>query len=296
MLLSLVKWTIRRATKNSQWQDIHRVRRGFIRLSKRWNTHSRHCNYLPEVISGVPAEWITPKEAHSDTILLYFHGGGYNAGNIDTHRGLVSQIAIAAKLKAVLIDYRLAPEHPFPAAMNDAVQVYKELLARGISSKKIAFGGDSAGGGLTLATLLFLRDNQIEMPGCAIVLSPWTDLTLSGPSYQTKQNVEPMLVAAAFPSWVKNYSGEADPQNPYISPLFAELNNLPPIHIQVGSEELLLDDSIRFYEKSIAAGSPVQLQIFNKYFHVFQAFYIILPGARKAIRQLADFLNIHLSK
>jgi len=291
MMLSIVKYAMRRFKKKANWRDISDVRFGFEQLGRKYYKPNKACRYGSFQIERMKAEWIIPKaKPDTDRVLLYFHGGGYAAGSISTHRAQVSQMVMLSGIKALLIEYRLAPEHKYPAPIDDAVLAYDWLLANNYRPEHIAFGGDSAGGGLTVATLLYLRDQNKPLPKCAICLSPWLDLTLSGESQVTKELAEPMLVKEAFPLWVSNYLGDADPRSPYASPIFTDLHGLPPIYVQVGSEELLLSDSTRFEEKAKSAGSPVTLEIFEGYFHVFQAFFRVLKTAREANRKLAAFL------
>jgi monoterpene epsilon-lactone hydrolase len=271
------------------------ARRGFERLTGRFNGPLDGFTYTPDKIGDMKIEWVTPDGADANKVLLYFHGGGYATGSINTHRAQVSQIAKAAGIKALIIDYRLAPENKYPAAIEDAVEAYHWLLRNGYSNKDICFGGDSAGGGLTVCTLLYLRDRDIPLPNCAIALSPWLDHTMTGESYLGKKDIDPMLVAEGMPIWSKHYTGEADPKSPYISPIFADLHNLPPIYIQVGEDEMLLDDSTRFAEKANAEGDHVKLEVYPEMFHVFQAFWRVLPISRQANAKLGEFLKQHLN-
>ena len=291
MMLSIVKAAMRRFKKKANWRNIADVRYGFEQIGRKYDKVNRACRYESFQIERMKAEWIIPvAKPDTNKVLLYFHGGGYAAGSISTHRAQVSQMVMLSGVKALVIEYRLAPEHKYPAPIEDAVLAYDWLLANNYAPEQIAFGGDSAGGGLTIATLLYLRDHIKPLPKCAICLSPWLDLTLSGESQTTKELLEPMLVKEAFPLWVSNYLGEADAKSTYASPVFAELSGLPPIYIQVGSEELLLSDSTRFEEKAKAAGSPVTLEIYEGYFHVFQAFFRVLSKAREANKKLAAFI------
>ena len=291
MILSVVKYAIRRFQKNANWRDIQRVRYGFEKIGQKYDRRSKACHYEPFLIDKMKAEWIIPvKVPDTNRVLLYFHGGGYAAGSINTHRSHISQLVKLSGIKALLIDYRLAPEHKYPAPIVDAVRAYEWLWHNNYLPERLAVGGDSAGGGLTVATLLYLRDNGMALPKCAICLSPWLDLTLSGESQTTKEKLEPMLVKEAFPLWVGNYLGDADPKARYASPIFADLHGLPPIYIQVGTDELLLDDSVRFAQKAQEAGQPVTIDLYEGYFHVFQAFFMILRTARRANKKLADFI------
>ena len=270
------------------------ARRGFESLAKRFRGPLPGFTYTPDKIGDMTVQWITPAEGNVNKVLLYFHGGGYATGSINTHRALVSQIALNSGTKALMINYRLAPENKFPAAVEDAAAAYRYLLQNGYTHNDICFGGDSAGGGLTICTLLYLRDKNIPLPKCAIALSPWLDHTLSGKSYLGKKDIDPMLVAEGFPVWSKHYTGDADPKGPYLSPVFAELHGLPPIYIQVGEDEMLLDDSTRFAEKAKKAGCDIHLDIFPEMWHVFNAFWQVLPTARNANKQLGAFLKAQM--
>ena len=291
MMLSIMKFFVRRIKNKAEWKDMDKVRYGFEKVSSKYAKANKACRYEPFMLEQMKAEWIIPVgKPDTNRVLLYFHGGGYAAGSISTHRPHISQLVMLSGIKALMIDYRLAPEHKFPAPIEDAATAYDWLLKNNYLPERIAFGGDSAGGGLTVATLLFLRDNNKPLPKCAICLSPWLDLTLTGESHVTKEKAEPMLVKEAMPLWVNNYLGDADPKNPYASPLFADLHGLPPIYIQVGTDELLLDDSTRFAQKAKEAGVAVTIDIYEGYFHVFQAFFRILKKAREANKKLSAYL------
>lgn len=293
--LYFLKKLLRRVKNNANYTDIQKARRGFEYITSRYNKHLPGFKYEPVTIGEMKAEWITPSDADNTKVLLYFHGGGYATGSPNTHRGLVSQIAKAAGIKALLIDYRLAPEHKYPAPIEDATTAYEYLLGLGYAAHNICFGGDSAGGGVTIGTLCYLRDNNMPLPKSAICISPWLDLTMTSGTFNDHKHIEPMLTPEAFPIWIKNYLGDADPKSPYASPIFHSLKNLPPVYVQVGDEEVLLDDSRNFAAKAKADGSYVLLEIYPKKFHVFQAFYILLPKAREANKKLGEFIKAKLS-
>ena len=292
--LFFIKKMLRRVKNNANYENIIGARKGFERMVSKFNTPLKGFKYEQFYIDHMKCEWVIPDSCDETKVLLYFHGGGYATGSINTHRALVSKIVEYAGIKALIIDYRLAPEHKYPAPIEDAAKAYEWLLAHDYSFEKIAFGGDSAGGGITLGTLLYLRDNHLPLPKCAIAISPWTDMTLSGNSYHHKRDHDPMLVHEAFPIWVKNYMNSAPLQSPYASMIFAPLHNLPPIYIQVGEEEMLLDDSIRFAEKAKQEGTKVTLEVFEKKFHVFNAFWRVLPKAREANKKLGEFIKRNL--
>lgn len=292
--LYFIKKLLRRIKSRADYNNIEYARRGFEKIAGRFNTQLSGFSYEGDTIAEMKSEWVIPKGADESKVLLYFHGGGYATGSINTHRALVSKIAEYAGVKALIINYRLAPEFKYSAPIEDAVKAYQWLMENGYSNSQICFGGDSAGGGITICTLIYLRDKNIPLPKCAIALSPWLDLSMSGESYKTKHDEDPMLMAAAFPIWSKNYLGEADAKSPYASPIFHDLSKLPPIYIQVGEEEILLDDSKRFEAKAKEQGVDVKLEIFSKKFHVFNAFWRVLPKAREANKKLGEFLHEQL--
>lgn len=249
----------------------------------------------PARIGGVPAEWISAPGASDDRILFYLHGGGYNMGSLNTHRELVSRLARAAQARALSIDYRLAPEHPHPAAIEDSVAAYRALLAEGIDSARIAIGGDSAGGGLTLATLVALRDAGDALPAAAVCLSPWTDLACAGESMINKADVDPIIVTVdAIKLMAKRYAGGADLREPLISPLYADLGGLPPMLIHVGTSERLLDDSTRLADRAREAGVDVALEAWDDMIHVWHFFAAMLPEGRQAIEDIGEFVRKHV--
>ena len=246
----------------------------------------------PINIEGVPAEWISVPESMKDRVLLYFHGGGYVAGSINSHREYCVHLARASKTKVLLIDYRRAPEHPFPAALEDATKVYNWLISSGgIKSKNIVIAGESAGGGLTIATLLKLRDDNKELPVAGIPLSPFLDLVVTGESIKTKADVDPMSTEEMLKFCAGQYLGQGDKKNPLASPLYADLKNLPPLYIQVGTAEILIDDAVRFADLAKAAGVEVKLEIWDDMIHMFQMFATMIPEGRDAIAKIGEFIH-----
>lgn len=251
--------------------------------------------FTPVDAGGVAAEWSDAQGARSDRAVVYFHGGGYCMGSLDTHRGLVARISQLANLRVLSVDYRLAPEHPHPAAVEDAVAAYRFVLDQGIPAERIALAGDSAGGGLTLAALLALRDRGLALPACGVGISAWTDMTASGDSMKTKASEDPMIGdTTPLLMMVDAYVGDGDPKAPLASPLFGDLAGLPPLLLQVGSAEVLLDDSTRLAERAAAAGVDVTLDVWEDMFHVWHAFAEMLPEGLEATRQLAEFVNAKL--
>jgi acetyl esterase/lipase len=241
--------------------------------------------------NGVDGEWITNGDSTDALTIYYLHGGGYSIGSVNTHATMISAIARASKARAFAIDYRLAPEHPFPAALDDALAGYRWLLAQGIDPKSIVIGGDSAGGGLAAALLLAIRDEGEKVPAGAVLLSPWTDLTGSGESQKTRADLDPMIPAfegvSPMALW---YIGDRSGTDPLISPLFADLHGLPPILIHVGDHEVLLSDSTRYAEKAKAAGVDVTLKVWDEMIHVFQ-FFPMLPEGQQAIAEIGEWVR-----
>jgi epsilon-lactone hydrolase len=243
---------------------------------------------------GVRAEWIVPPGAASERVLLYLHGGGYVLCSVSTHRGLISRIAQAAGVRALGVDYRLAPEHPFPAAVEDATAAYRWLVSHGTAPGHIAIAGDSAGGGLTLATLVALRDAGDPLPAAAVCLSPWVDLEGTGPSNTTKAEADPFVRKEMIQFMAEQYLGGRDPRTPLAAPLYADLHGLPPLLIQVGTAEILLDDATRTADRAKEAGVEVSLEVWDDMIHVWQLFAPLLPEGQQAIERIGAFIRQHM--
>ncbi|MEJ5220994.1 MAG: alpha/beta hydrolase [Tepidiforma sp.] len=246
----------------------------------------------PADAAGVPAEWSVAPGASRTRAILYLHGGGYVIGSIATHRGLVSRLSAASGAAGFAIDYRLAPEHPFPAAVDDAVAAYRWLLGQGLEPGRIAIAGDSAGGGLTVATLLALRDAGAPLPACAVVFSPWTDLALEGASMDARDARDPMVHRPGLQQMADWYLAGQDPRQPLASPIHGDLRGLPPLLIQVGTEETLYDDAVRIAVRAVEAGVPVAFEPYPEMFHVFQIFGM-LPEAHTAVKAAGAFIARH---
>ena len=246
---------------------------------------------IREELTGLRAEWITPKNPAAGKLVIYLHGGGYVMGNCATHRPLVSYIAKAAGVRALLPEYRLAPEHPFPAGIDDAVRLYRAVLAAGYAPHNIVIAGDSAGGGLTMATLLALRDAGDPQPAAACLLSPWLDLTGSGESMQANARSDPWFEPEFLPLLAKYYCEERERANPMVSPVFAHLQGLPPLYIQVCGDEILLSDSTRLVERARAAGVEADIEIYAGLWHVFQAFARQVPESRAAVARIGSYIE-----
>ncbi|MFA5112114.1 MAG: alpha/beta hydrolase [Desulfobaccales bacterium] len=248
----------------------------------------------PFTIDGLSAEWIMPSQATKERLILYFHGGGYVLGSCPVHRSIVAKFVQGSELGALLFGYRLAPEHPFPAALDDAVAAYRWLLAEGVLPAHTVFVGDSAGGGLCLATLIALRDQGLPLPAAAVALSPWTDLKCTGESYRTKVKVDPATWEGSWTIFSKYYVKDNDPCLPWISPLYGDLHGLPPILIHVGEDEVLLDDSIRFADRAKDAGVDVTLKVGEGMFHCFPVCTPLFPEARQAMDEICVFIKTHI--
>lgn len=242
-------------------------------------------------IAGLYGEWLTPDGAPDDKLLLYWHGGAYVMGSCKSHRPCVSHIAREAGVRALLPEYRLAPEHPFPAAVEDSVKVYRELLVQGYEPANIAVAGDSAGGGLTAAMLLSLRDAGDPLPGAVGLLSPWLDLSGQGESMTTRVGQDPWFNPEDLPHVRRHYCKEEELSNPLVSPVFADVSGLPPTLIQVGDDELLLSDSERFAENMRASGAQVEIDVWPGMWHVWQMFIGLMPESRQAVVKLGEFIG-----
>ena len=242
-----------------------------------------------------PAEWLTPPGARSDTVVLYLHGGGYVIGSPRSHRHLAAAVARASAARALLLDYRLAPEHPFPAALDDAVAAYEWLLGQGLDARRIVVAGDSAGGGLTVATLLALRDRGRPLPAAGVCISPWVDLTCSAQSYTSKAAVDPIVTQESVTMLAKAYVGAGDVKAPLVSPLYANLAGLPPLLVHVGSDKVLLDDALGLGERARKAGVDVQVEEWPAMIHVWHWFQPMLEDAERATKAIGEFVRARLT-
>jgi monoterpene epsilon-lactone hydrolase len=243
---------------------------------------------------GVPAEWSLAPGSDAAKVLMFLHGGGYCSGSITSHRGMVTRVGRAAGVRTLALNYRLAPEHPFPSALTDALAAYGFLLDQGIAPGKIAIGGDSAGGGLTLATMLSLRDAGKPLPGCAWLVSPWTDLAMTGASLAEKADVDPLIQKVYLEELASAYLAGADPKAPLVSPLHADLTGLPPLLIQVGSAETLLDDALRIARRAGAADVPVSLEVWPHMIHAWHLWAAQVEDSRRAIASAGAFMRARL--
>ena len=242
-------------------------------------------------IEGCPAEMIGAPGADASRCVLYLHGGGYVLGSLNTHRNLAWNLSQAAGAQVLLLDYRLAPENTFPASVEDAVAAYRWLLARGLEPKRLAMAGDSAGGGLTVATMVVLNDDRDPLPACGVCISPWVDLEGIGPSMTSKAVEDPVIWSGAIDWFAGLYLADADRRSPLAAPLYSDLAGLPPLLIQVGTAECLLDDATRLAEHARAAGVEVEIETVDQMIHVWHMFAPILSEAREAIARAGAFIK-----
>lgn len=262
--------------------------------SKYWKRY-KNFNISEKLFNSIKVIEFDLKNKNNKNIILYLHGGGYVTCGPETHSTLVTQISEYSGVKTLFPVYRLAPKYPFPAAIEDCLMVYKELLKKGINSKNISLIGDSAGGGLVMALLQILQREKIDQPSSSVLISPWTDLTLSGGSIISRADRDPMIKPGKdVDEVIKAYLGNEDPKNPLISPIYSETFTVPPMQIYVGTEEILYDDSIRIFEKlSKDENNNLELKIYDGMFHVFNIFcrgLLTIPEAKKANRDIANFI------
>jgi len=251
--------------------------------------------HVSQVRQGsVSGEWLAPENSEEGAT-LYLHGGGYVSCSAATHRPITAALARLSRRRVFSLNYRLAPEHRFPAALDDAIAAYRWLLEQGLSASSIALAGDSAGGGLALATLLRARDEGLPLPACAVCFSPWTDLAGTGASVRTNDGLCAMFRTGNISEFASVYLGDSSPFDIYASPAFADLKGLPPLLLQAGSTEILLDDSRSVHNKIQEAGGVSRLEVYDDVFHCWQMLDGILPEARLALRQAAAFISEHIS-
>lgn len=246
-----------------------------------------------QIIEGMKAEWLIPQGADSDKVIVYVHGGGYVSGSCSDHRGFISKLAKNTGVTHLIYEYRLAPEHKFPAALEDSVTVYQWMLSSGFKTENIIIAGESAGGGLCLATLLALKEQSIPLPAAAVAISPWTDLSCSSESYRTKNKVSP----APLNSWFvfsKHYAGNNKVTHPLISPLFGDLKGLPPLLINAGMDDELFEDGEKFYLKAKEAGVEITFRPGTGMLHCYPLFAPMFPEATEAMKEIVNFIQKHL--
>lgn len=266
------------------------------------NSASRHIpappsdiDFREENINNLACLWVKALGSEPSKIILYLHGGGYIfCSAFTTHRDLLWRLSHASKCRVIAPDYRLAPENPYPAAIDDAVGIYNWLLEKGYKPENIAIAGDSAGGGLTYGTTLKIRDIGLPLPACTVAMSPWTDLAVTGESVITNLNRDVLIPGAGLSEGARYYLNGVDPKTPYASPLYGDHTGMPPTLIQVSAEEVLLDDSRRLAAKYKALGIPVELEIWQGQPHVWQSLSMFIPEGRAAIKKIGEYLRRHL--
>jgi acetyl esterase/lipase len=244
---------------------------------------------------GARALWVVPSDSASDRVIEYLHGGGYMIGSARAHATFTAHLARATGCRALSVDYRLAPEHPFPAQLEDSLTVYHWLLDRGFSPAHIAVAGDSAGGALTLSTILKVRDTGVTLPACGVALSPWSDMAGTAESFSRNAEVDPgAFTPNVFKRFAEAFLQGHEPSDPYASPLYADFTGMPPLYIQAGADEMLLDDSTRVAGKAKEAGVDITIDIFPEMYHVFQLAAGTMPEADDAVTKIAGWLRHHL--
>jgi len=287
-----IKVSVKRAVrKGVRGKGLDEKRQMLDAAARRLVKLPNNCKVVPIDIEGLYAEWISTGITLKHKVILYLHGGGYALCSANTHRPLAARIGKASGVKVLFPEYRLAPEHPFPAAIEDAVNVYRWLLHQGFSPSNIVFAGDSAGGGLCIAAALVLRDQNEPLPAAIVCLSPWVDLTSSGESYRKNKWIDPYLSIEAVRAAVRMYAGDEKPDHPLISPIFADLSGLPPLFIQAGNHEILQSDAEKLAAQARNAGVPFTLKVWKGMWHVWQISGDALPEARKAIKEIGIFIR-----
>jgi epsilon-lactone hydrolase len=249
----------------------------------------------PAEIGGVSGEWVRARRTHSDAGLLYLHGGGFAVGSPKSHRHLAAAIGEASGLPLFVANYRLAPEHPFPAALDDATAAYTGLLESGLSPARLAIAGDSSGAGLAIATLVALHEQNIPLPVCAVCISPWVDLTQSGNTFRTHAASDPTISKQRLDALAAEYLAGRDPKTPLASPIFADLRGLPPLLLQVGAREVLFDDTMQLRARAEAAGVEVSAETWGGMWHVWPFYYPMLSEGRDAIARIGAYLKARIA-
>jgi acetyl esterase/lipase len=290
--VDIARWGLRWLVKNRSHHQTINQSRASLHAFEGLTPYPPHGTLTEHVkVFGVRADLVTTPASQRERSVLSLHGGAYRMGSPATYRHFTWRIAAAARARLLALDYRLAPEHPFPAALDDAVSAYRWLLANGAEPRRLAVIGDSAGGGLALALMLKLRDAGMPLPAVAVVLSPWTDLALTGPSLGRNADADPMLNADDLPQFVADYLNGASPINPYASPLYGDPAGLPPTLFQVGSDEILLDDTVRMAENMMRAKCAVTVEIWPRMPHVWHLLAPAIPEAGAAITKIGAFIE-----
>jgi len=291
LMTLIMRHTVKKRLQNMP-SDPDTFREHLAAVSGLMPSPSSETNISHLEIGNIQCEWIRLGEGTGNQVMLYLHGGGYALGLTESHRNFASRLAEASGISLLLPHYRLAPESPFPAALDDVTECYRWLLDEGHDPVDISVGGDSAGGGLTMALLVNLRNQGLPMPNAGVLLSPWADLSGSGDSYGRYAAVDPMLSSSVLDKFARFYVGERDLKAPLVSPIYADLRGMPVIFIQVGSTEVLLSDSERLVDRINQEGGDAHLNVWPDMPHVFQLFTI--PESETAIAKLSAFLKSHM--
>ncbi len=241
--------------------------------------------------NGVDAEWLTTPDVSADKAILYLHGGGYVIGSIESHRHFAAEAGRQAGARTLIINYRMAPEHPFPAAVDDTVAAYRYLLDSGIAAKNICIAGDSAGGGLVIAAILAIKDAKLPLPGCGWCISPWVDMEALGQSFTDRAATDPQVQKATIQFMAQTYLNGADPRHPYAAPIYGDLRGLPPLMIQVGSIETLLDDSLQLARKCALDDVPATLEVWPEMVHIWHIWFPMLTAGQRALESGGAFVR-----
>jgi monoterpene epsilon-lactone hydrolase len=286
----LLAYSASRARKNATLQE----RRAYLDNGARRLPLAGGMVVRRTAVGRMTAEWLVPDGIPDDRAILYLHGGGYTMGSCTTHRALVSRIATACRAPALLPEFRLAPEFPFPAALEDCTAAYRHLIDEGIPSHKIVIAGDSSGGGLAAALAVLLRDRGVPLPAALVCLSPWADLGLTGESLWTCAGVDPICTLEESRFHAAQYVGDHDPRSPLISPIYADLRGLPPMLIQVGDREILLSDAVRLADKARRDGVDTEIEVWEGMWHVWHMFAWYVPEGRRAVERVGAFVGRRL--
>ncbi len=286
----LLKYQTSKADKNATL----RQRRAILGNGVRYLPMPPHVDVKQTTVGNIVAEWLRPVGTTDNRAVVYLHGGAYTMGSCTTHRALASRIAIASQTPALLPEFRLAPEYPFPAALEDGVAIYRWLIEQGISPQKMVIAGDSSGGGLAIALTVLLRDKDVPLPAAITCLSPWADLELTGESLTTRAQVDPMCSLKESQYHAAHYIGKHNARAPLVSPIYADLHGLPPILIQAGDREILLSDAIRLTERARKDGVGAELEVWDGMWHVWHLFARYVPEGQRAIDKIGAFIRKYL--
>lgn len=273
--------------------SIEKFREDCEKGAARYSKIPENIQLKEQTIESIKSEWLTPSGTNPEKLILYIHGGGYVSGSCSDHRGFVSKFAGFTGVTTLIFEYRLAPENPFPAALDDSLKIYRWLLSSGFKPENILMAGESAGGGLCLATLLALKKKNIPLPVAAVAISPWTDLTCSGESYKTKNRLSP-APANSWNVFSQHYCGETPANHPLISPLFGNLKGLPPLFINSAVDDELFDDGEKFSQKAKTAGVDVTFRAGKGMLHCYPLLAPMFPEATLAMNEIAEFVKLHL--